>query len=30
VKPVKDDSIQILGPDLVKRFAGTEFWRSSK
>ena len=28
VKPVRDDSVSILGPDLVKQYTGTEFWRA--
>lgn len=27
VKPVKDDSVQVLGVEIVKQFTGTEFWR---
>lgn len=28
VKPVKDDSETVLGVDLCKKYAGTEFWRN--
>ena len=27
IKPVKDDSVKILGKQLVKDYTGTEFWR---
>lgn len=28
VKPIQDDSVKVLGVDLVKQYTGTEFWRS--
>jgi len=28
VKPVRDDSIEILGKELVDKFSGSEFWRT--
>jgi sulfotransferase len=27
VKPIKDDSVSVLGVDLCKQYNGTEFWR---
>ena len=27
VKPVKDDSVEILGKEICDKYAGTEFWR---
>ena len=28
VKPIQDDSVKVLGVDLVKQYTSTEFWRS--
>ena len=27
VRPIKDDSVQVLGAEIVRQFTGTEFWR---
>jgi len=30
VRPIKDDAAAILGPDIVKQYTGTEFWRNNQ